>query len=239
MLTLKNLTVKAGDKTIIKNFNFEFKPGKIYAVMGPNGSGKSTLAHAIMGNSTYKVNGRSRLIFQKKDITKLDSTKRAKAGIFLSFQTPLSLGGVRLYQLLQLALSGIKDPLKIREEVKKYAKELKINEELLTRPLNEGASGGEKKKLEVLQAAVLGRTFFIFDEVDTGVDVDALRTISKFLHNTKKGKTYVLITHYNRILKYLAPDQVLVLVGGELKKVGDKRLASTIEKEGYEKISNS
>lgn len=237
MLQLKHLTVKAGDKTIIKSFNFEFEKNKIYAVMGPNGSGKSTLAHAIMGNPQYLLNGKSKITFKKENITALDTTKRSKKGIFLSFQTPLSLSGVRLYQLLQVASGGDTPPLELREKVKKYARILRINEHLLDRSLNEGASGGEKKKLEVLQAAVLNKDFLIFDEVDTGVDVDALKTIANFLHKTKKGKTYLVITHYNRILKYLKPDKVLILVDGELKKVGDRRLANRIEKEGYNKLT--
>ncbi len=236
MLSIKNLTAKIGKKTILKDFNFNFETGKVYAVMGPNGSGKSTLAYAIMGHPSYLVNGESKLFFNKKNITNLDAEKRAKLGIFLSFQSPMALSGVKVHQLLQLALSGKKDPLTIRNEITKYAKELKIKEELLERSLNEGASGGEKKKLEVLQAAVLDKKFLIFDEVDTGVDVDALKAISQFLHKNKSGKTYIVITHYNRILHHLKPDYVLVLIDGELKKVGNSTLAKKIEKEGYEKV---
>ncbi len=233
MLSLKNLSVSVEGKKIIEDFSFEFERGKVYAVMGPNGSGKSTLAYSIMGHPSYTLSKKSKLIFNGKDITKLDIEKRAKAGIFLSFQTPLALSGVKLYQMLQFALAGLKDALTIRRAVQKYADELKINPDLLTRSLNEGASGGEKKKLEVLQAAVLDKELLIFDEVDTGVDVDALRTIAQFLDSTKKGKTYIIITHYNRILKYLKPDYVLVVKGGKLMKVGDHTLATQIEKEGY------
>jgi len=238
MLQVTHLTVKVGDKKILKDFSFDFQRGKIYAVMGPNGSGKSTLAHTMMGNPVYTVNGRSKMVFKGENITKLDATRRSEKGMFLSFQSPLSLSGVKLHQLLQFATNGKKDPLTLRRETVKIAKELRIKEELLTRSLNEGASGGEKKKLEVLQAAALERDFIIFDEVDTGVDVDALRTISTYLHKHRKGKTYILITHYNRILKYLKPDRVLVLVDGKLTKVGDKRLARTIEKNGYQGLSS-
>lgn len=239
MLSITHLTTKVGNKTILNDFNFNFEEGKVYAVMGPNGSGKSTLAYAIMGHPSYAINGKSKMVFNKKNITGLDAEKRAKLGIFLSFQSPLSLNGVKVHQLLQLALSGQKDPLAIRQEIQKYATELKIKDELLNRSLNDGASGGEKKKLEVLQAAVLDKKLLIFDEVDTGVDVDALKAISQFLHKNKKGKTYIVITHYNRILHYLKPDHVLVLVDGQLKKVGNHKLAEEIEKNGYGKHTQS
>ncbi|HRN70143.1 MAG TPA: hypothetical protein PLS49_03065, partial [Candidatus Woesebacteria bacterium] len=171
-----------------------------------------------------------------EDIAELEADERANKGIFLSFQTPLALSGVKVYQLLQLALQGKKDPLTIRKEAQKYAKELGISEDLLSRPLNEGASGGERKKMEVLQAAVLDKKLLIFDEVDTGVDVDALKSISKFLTKHKKDKTYIIITHYNRILHHLKPDYVLVMMKGKIVKVGDASLAKEIEKSGYENI---
>jgi Fe-S cluster assembly ATP-binding protein len=233
MISLKNLTVSAGDKEIVKNLNFDFEKGKVYAIMGPNGSGKSTLANAIMGNPAYSVADYSQIKINKKNITEMEPDERSKEGIFLSFQNPLSLSGVKVFQLLQLSLSGKKDPLAIRNEAKKYATELGINEDLLNRSLNEGASGGERKKMEVLQAAVLDKKFLIFDEVDTGVDVDSLKSISNFLISHKKDKTYLVITHYNRILHYLKPDFVLIMIKGELVKVGGPELAILIEKEGY------
>lgn len=236
MITLKNLSVSIGDKKILQNINFTFEKGKTYAVMGPNGSGKSTLAYAIMGHPSYTLDKKSHLYFKKEDITELEANKRAEKGIFLSFQTPLSLSGVRVNQLLQLAMQGKKDPLVLRQEIKKYAAELHISEDLLSRSLNEGASGGEKKKIEVLQAAVLQKQILIFDEVDTGVDVDALKAIAQFLKKHQEEKTYIIITHYNRILHYLKPDKVLVIANGELKKVGDYTLANEIEKNGYEKV---
>jgi len=236
MLQLHDFSVSIGEKQILKEINFTFEKGKIYAVMGPNGSGKSTLAYSIMGHPLYEVKNGSKMSFEKKSILEMSANERAEQGIFLSFQTPLSLSGVKVYQLLQMALSGKKNPLQIREEVKKIAKELKINEDLLSRALNDGASGGEKKKMEVLQAAVLDKKLLIFDEVDTGVDVDALKSISTFLKNHQEDKTYIIITHYNRILHYLKPDQVLVLSNGELKKVGDASLAEEIEKNGYEDV---
>lgn len=236
MLTLKDLTVTIGGKEILKKINFTFEEGRIYAVMGPNGSGKSTLAYSIMGHPGYRANGKSKMTFKGHNILELEANKRAEEGIFLSFQNPLSLAGVRVYQFLQLAMKGKKDAFAIRKEVQKYAKELKISEDLLGRSLNEGASGGEKKKMEVLQAAVLDKSLIIFDEVDTGVDVDSLKTIATFLESHRKNKTYIIITHYNRILHYLKPDKVLVIADGELRKVGDHTLADEIEKNGYEKV---
>jgi Fe-S cluster assembly ATP-binding protein len=236
MLKIQNLTASIGQKNILKDFSYEFEEGKIYAVMGPNGSGKSTLAYSIMGHPSYVVSESTKMEFKQEDITEMEPHERAEKGIFLSFQSPLSLSGVKVYQLVQMALSGQKDPLALRQRVQEVAKELKMSEDLLSRSLNEGASGGEKKKMEVLQAMVLDKPFIVFDEVDTGVDVDALKTISQFLKNHRKNKTFVVITHYNRILHHLKPDNVLVLADGELKKVGDHTLAEEIEKEGYGKI---
>lgn len=231
MLRLKNLSVSVGEKKIIKNFSFDFQKGKVYVVMGPNGSGKSTLSYALMAHPTYELNGLISL--NGENITDLDAQKRAEKGIFLSFQSPLSLSGVTVFQLLQLALSGTIDPVMLRRKVLSTAKELHLSEELLRRSLNENASGGEKKKLEVLQATILDKQVQIFDEVDTGVDVDALKTIGTFLNKNKKNKTYIIITHYNRILKYVKPDEVLVLNNGKLVRTGGASLAKKIERTGY------
>lgn len=241
MLQLKNLHVSIEDKEILKGIDFTFEKGKTYAVMGPNGSGKSTLAYSIMGHPAYELkcpnsNDQIQILFNGQDISEMEPDERAQEGIFLSFQTPLALTGVKVFQLLQLALNGKKDPLQIREEAKKIAQELGIKEELLNRPLNEGASGGERKKMEVLQAAVLEKQLLIFDEVDTGVDVDSLKSISKFLTKHKQDKTYIVITHYNRILHYLKPDYVLVMKDGKIAKVGGPELATQIEEEGYKSI---
>jgi len=204
--------------------------------MGPNGSGKSTLAFVLAGHPTYKIDGGS-LKFEARDIGGLSPDKRAKLGIFLSFQSPLALSGVNVFQLLRLALTKQKDPLALKKRIDKTAKKLGIKEELLNRSLNEGSSGGEKKKLEMLQAAILNPKLLIFDEIDTGVDIDALKKISQFLDETKSGKTYLIITHYNRILHYIKPDKVLVIMDGRLVKSGGAKLAEEIEKYGYEKIN--
>ncbi len=238
MLQLNNLHVSVAGKEILKGIDFTFEKGKTYAVMGPNGSGKSTLAYAIMGHPAYSITNdelemTNSILLNGTDISEMEADERAREGVFLSFQSPLALSGVKVFQLLQLALNGKKDPLKIREEARAYAKELGIKEELLNRSLNEGASGGERKKMEVLQAAVLEKDLLIFDEVDTGVDVDSLKSISQFLTKHKKNKTYIVITHYNRILQYLKPDHVLIMIDGKIVKVGGPELAQEIEKNGY------
>ena len=235
MLELKNLAITVADKKIIEGFNFNFQKNKIYVLMGPNGSGKSTLAMSIAGHPSYFIK-KGKIIFNEKNITKASPDERSQSGIFLSFQSPLSLAGVTVFSLLRTAIAGRKDPLVLREEIEKTAKLLKIKKELLDRSLNEGASGGERKKIELLQAAILDPKFIIFDEIYTRVAVDALKTIAQFMEKNKKGKTYLLITHYNRILKYVKPDVVLVMINGRIVKQGDYSLAEEIEKNGYEKI---
>jgi Fe-S cluster assembly ATP-binding protein len=236
MLTLRNLSVSIGEKSILKKIDYTFEKGKIYAIMGPNGSGKSTLASSVMGHPLYELSDTSDIIFNNESIKDLKPEERAQKGIFLTFQSPLSLSGVTLFQLLRYAMSGKMDPLVLRQTIQAYAKKLHVKEELLSRSLNDGFSGGERKKMEVIQAAIINPEIIFFDEIDTGVDVDALRSIATFLLDIQKGKTLVFITHYQRILKYLKPDNVLVIKDGELKKVGDSSLVEQIEEKGYESI---
>jgi Fe-S cluster assembly ATP-binding protein len=236
MLVLKNLKVKIAQKTIIEDINLTFRSNKIYALLGPNGSGKSTLARVIAGDPAYILSRRSRIIFEGEDITVLPPEKRVQKGIFLTWQSPLSLSGIDVFQLLQTALSGKQEPLLLKKRIEKYACHLKINPDLLNRSLNEGASGGEKKKMEVLQAFLLDPKLIIFDEIDTGIDVDALKLISRFILKHKKKKTIILITHYNRIFRYIKPDRVLIMINGKIVKQGSKSLADKIEKMGFQKI---
>ena len=238
MLILKNLQVFVNNREIIKNFIYQFEKNKVYAIMGPNGSGKSTLAYTIAGHPSYKIGKNSKILFKKKEISDLQADKRAKLGIFLSFQTPLSLQGVNVFQLLRLSLSGKIDPLVLKNEVERWAKKLQIRNDLINRPLNDGASGGEKKKIELLQGVILNPKVMIFDEIDTGVDVDALKIIAKTINEIKKDKIIIIITHYQRILKFLKPDRVLILKNGMLVKEGDERLAKKIDKEGYRILIN-
>ncbi len=236
MLKLKNWTASVSGKTILNKIDFKFEKNQVYALMGPNGSGKSTLAYTIAGHPAYRVDKKSSIYLDGKNISADSPDKRAKAGIFLSFQSPLSLNGVTVFQLLRLALSGKKDPLTVKQEIDSLAKKLRVKSELLSRSLNDGASGGEKKKLELLQAVVLDPKVLIFDEIDTGVDVDALKIIAKFLDQYKKNRTIILITHYNRILKYIKPNKVLVLSEGRIIKEGNYKLAEEVERNGYEMI---
>ena len=238
MLQLKHVQIAIGDKIIIPDFSYTFEKGKVYAIMGPNGSGKSSLASAIMGNPAYSVKAEEMSIAaigssERVNLIDLAPEKRAEAGVFMSFQSPIALSGIRAAQLIQHALKGKKSALAIRKEVESVGAALHIPKELLDRSLNEGSSGGERKKMEVLQAAILDKPLQIFDEIDTGVDVDAMKCIAQFLEENKKDKTYIVITHYNRILKYLKPDKVLILLNGKLALSGDHTLAQKIENEGY------
>ncbi len=237
MLTLTNLSVSIGKKKILNDISFDFHAGKTYALMGPNGSGKSTLAAAIMGQPNIQYTRASKIIIGGKNVKTLSPDQRSALGIFLSFQTPLEIPGVTVFDLLRIALEKKMDPVTLHKQVKLYAKELRIKDELLKRSLNVGFSGGEKKKLEALQAVMLAPTFALFDEIDTGVDVDALRTISKFLKKyLPKETTLVFITHSTRLLKYINPDQVLVIKSGVLIKTGGATLAEKIEQHGFESL---
>lgn len=235
MLALRNVSISGGGKTIISGFSHSFKKGKVYAIMGPNGSGKSTLAHGIMGDPAYQVRGsmvmrsRSRRI----ELVGMSPDSRSREGLFLSFQAPHALQGIRVSQLLQLSLGGTISALDLRKRIKQIGKDLHIDPDLLGRSLNDGASGGERKKIEVLQAAVLDKSIQIYDEIDTGVDIDALQHIGEYLHAQRMGKTYLVITHYTRLFRYLPPDEVIVLEDGKITRSGDIKLAHEIERTGY------
>ncbi|MDD5084345.1 MAG: Fe-S cluster assembly ATPase SufC [Candidatus Moranbacteria bacterium] len=236
MLELKNLTASAGDKTILDNINFSFDEGLVYALLGPNGSGKSTLASSIMGHPNFTLSPDSCISFEGEDITGLSADKRAKKGIFLSFQSPVPLPGVSIYQLMRHAFENKVDALTSRKKIQAFAKELDIKDELLTRSLNDDFSGGEKKKMEVLQMAMLEPKLAIFDEIDTGVDVDALKTIAQFLKKHRNpGQTFIFITHSVNLLKTILPDTTIVLKKGAVTKQGDGAMAmEIIETEGFE-----
>lgn len=237
MLNTRNLTASIEGKTILKNISLSFEEGKTYALLGPNGSGKSTLASVLMGHPSFSAETGSRIMFEGEDITEWTPDKRAKEGLFLSFQSPLALPGVTIYQLLRFALDKKIDALSLRKKVKAFAEELHISEELLSRSINDGFSGGERKKMEVLQWAMLEPKLAIFDEVDTGVDVDALKTIAEFLKKYRKeNQTFLFITHSTKLLEILQPNETIVLKDGEIMRQGDGSLAKEIiEKEGFGK----
>lgn len=258
-LTVKNFTVAINGKSIIQDLDLEIRPGKIHALMGPNGSGKSTLAQALMGSSEYQLGskpgkaGNYEIKLNGKKINDLKPDERGKLGLFLAFQNPVAIPGVSVANLLRTAYQLRKSQTakdkrqktlynpalsvwEFNEMLVKKAKDLDIPQEFLRKSANENFSGGEKKKLEMLQAAVLSPRYAVFDEIDTGLDVDALKIVAAGISNLKKEGTGVLvITHYLRILKYLKPDFVQIMVGGRIVDTGDMKLAQFVEKNGYKK----
>lgn len=237
MLEIKNLSVGIGSKPILKKLSLTLKKGEITVLMGPNGSGKSTLAHTIAGNPNFSVKRGSSILLEGKEIRGFKPEKRASLGVFLSFQNPLPLPGVSVLDLLRLAREGKDDALELRTKAKKYAKELGIDESLLFRSLHDGFSGGEKKKIETLEAGILEPKLCILDEIDSGVDVDALRNIARFIAKHRMPDASILIiTHSTRILKYLTVDKVIVMRDGAIIKEGTMALAALIDKKGFENI---
>ena len=239
MLEIKNLHVEFKDKEILKGVNLTLEPGKVHALMGPNGSGKSTLAHVLAGDPRYNVVS-GKILLNGKDITKSNPNERAKLGLFLSFQNPVEIEGVKLSTFLRQAYNSLNKKklsiLEFNELLNKKAEELKIPKEFLSRYLNKGFSGGEKKKAEILQLLVLNPKIAILDEVDSGTDVDALKIVARAINKINKstGMTILIITHYNRILKYLKPDKVFVMIDGKVVKEGNNsHLAEEIDERGY------
>ncbi|MDP8011289.1 MAG: Fe-S cluster assembly ATPase SufC [Thermoplasmata archaeon] len=243
VLEIVDLHAEIEGKEILKGINLRLEKGELHALMGPNGSGKSTLAHVIMGDKRYKIT-KGAIFFNGLDITNLNTDERSKLGLFLTFQNPIELSGVKLFTFLRTAYSvHFPNDNKTFQEfitfVQSKAKLLNMDTSLLSRNVNEGFSGGEKKKSEILQMALLKPKFAIVDEIDSGLDVDALEAVAKSLKETiytepKMGS--LLITHYMRILKYLSPDKVHVLMNGKIVMSGDYGLALKIEEKGYEWI---
>jgi Fe-S cluster assembly ATP-binding protein len=239
MLTLTNVSASVGTKKILSRVSLRLMPGTIACLMGPNGSGKSTLASVILGHPDYRLARGSKIDWKGRSITRLSPSDRAKRGIFLSFQNPLPLPGVSVKDLLRVALEGRLSAVELAHAIERYAKELHIKPELLTRSLNDGFSGGEKKKLEALQAVLLEPKLAILDELDTGVDVDAIKTISRFLKkHLPKDASILYITHSTRLEKYLRPDRVFVMKEGSIVRTGTRVLAERIERHGFDWIKN-
>lgn len=243
MIQIKNLTVKKEDKEILKDLNLSIEKGTVNVIMGPNGSGKSTLAHVIMGDSGYNlVSGR--IIFNGNDITDFPVNERAKLGIFLSFQNPVEVDGVTVFNFLRQAYNTLDKHhltlMEFKKLLEKEAEGLGIEKTFLQRYLNKGFSGGEKKKLEILQLLVLQPEFAVLDETDSGLDIDALKLISKGINSFKeKGKTILLITHYKRILDHIHPDKVFVMFDGKIVKEGNRELVEQLEEKGYSDLEYS
>ena len=240
LLKIKDLHVNAEDKEILKGINLEIKKGEIHVIMGPNGSGKSTTANAILNNPAYKkVKGN--IEFEGKNINDLKTDEIAKKGVFMSFQLPEEIPGVSVTNFLKYAKNKVTGkPVKVfefRDELKKYMEELNMNPKNMERSLNVGFSGGEKKKNEILQMLVLNPKLAILDETDSGLDVDAIRTVSKgieMFHNEENA--VLIITHNTKILRSLNVDYVHVLVNGKIVKTGGQELAKDIEENGYSKF---
>ena len=239
LLNIENLHVSVGEKEILKGLTLQINKGETHVIMGPNGAGKSTLANAVLNNPEYvKTNGKVEL--EGKNINKLSPDKIAKKGVFMSFQLPQEIPGISVFNFLKFAKSKIQDkPVKIfefKDTVNKYAEELNINPKMLERNLNVGFSGGEKKKNEVLQMLVLNPKVAILDETDSGLDVDAVKTVSKGIKLYKNSENAVLvITHNMRILESLDVDYVHVLVDGRIVKTGGPELIKEIEQDGFKK----
>lgn len=240
MLEIKNLHVSTDGKEILKGLTLKINKGEIHAVMGPNGSGKSSLSLALMGHPRYKITS-GKIMLDGKNINLLTPDKRAKLGLFLAMQYPVAVPGVSVFNLLRSANKNLEiekiSALEFQNKVKKQMKSLKMDEKFLTRSINDGFSGGEKKKAEILQLAILKPKYAILDETDSGLDVDALKTVSKGISDASGPNIGILlITHYQRILKYVKPDFVHILVDGKIVKSGNASLALEIEELGYEKI---
>ena len=243
MLKIENLQAKIDSKKILKGLNLNVKAGEIHAIMGPNGSGKSTLANILSGKKGYEVTGT--VTFDNKNIFDLGIEERAHKGLFLAFQYPLEIPGVNTSNFLKTSLNAIRkssgkkelDAVDFLKIVKNKATELKIEENILNRQLNVGFSGGEKKKNEILQMSIYEPKMVILDETDSGLDIDALKVVANGVNTLRdKKRSFLIITHYQRLLDYIKPDFVHVLMDGKIAKTGCSELAQELEKVGYEKI---
>ncbi len=244
MLEIKNLKASINNRPILKGLNLSIKPGELHAIMGPNGSGKSTLANVLSGKKGYEISGE--LNFEGKSLNKIPVEERAQKGIFLAFQYPLEIPGVNTNNFLKTSLNSIRkakgnkelDTLSFLKLVKEKSLELGIDEKILSRQLNVGFSGGEKKKNEILQMKILNPSFSILDETDSGLDIDALKIIAKGVNSSRdKKKSFLVITHYQRLLDYIKPDFVHILSDGKIVKTGCSELAEELEKTGYKNFN--
>ncbi len=246
MLKVKNLKASIGEKQILNGINLEVKAGEVHAIMGPNGSGKSTLASVLAGREDYEVT-EGEVLFQGKNLLELEPNERAGEGIFLAFQYPVEIPGVSTVNFMKTALNKIReyrgqqslDAVAFLQLMKEKMKLVEIDQSLLSRALNEGFSGGEKKRNEIFQMAMLEPKLSILDETDSGLDIDALRIVANGVNKLRsKDNATIVVTHYQRLLEYIVPDFVHVLYKGKIVKSGGKELAHELEAKGYDWIKN-
>jgi len=247
MLEINNLHVNVGETQILKGLNLEINAGEVHAIMGPNGAGKSTLSYVLSGRAGYEVTEGS-ITYQGKNLLEMEPEKRAGEGIFLAFQYPVEIPGVSTMNFLKAAVNSVRkyrgerefDAMEFLKFVREQTKILNISDDMLKRAVNVGFSGGEKKRAEVLQMAVLDPILAVLDETDSGLDVDALRIVGEGLTALRSNeRSMLVITHYQRLLDYIVPDVVHVLSSGKIVDTGDKKLALELEKNGYEIYSEA
>lgn len=247
MLKIKNLHVSIDGNEILRGIDLELEAGKTYAIMGPNGSGKSTLSYVLAGSDKYKITNGS-VFFNGKDLLGMDPEERAGEGLFLGFQYPVEIPGVATSTFLKTALNAVRryrgedelDAMQFLKLVRKKAEEIAMSDEMLKRPVNVGFSGGEKKRNEVLQLAMLEPKLAVLDETDSGLDIDALKTVADGVNRLRNPKRSMLvITHYQRLLNYIVPDVIHVLVNGRIVATGAKDLALELEKSGYSMFADN
>ena len=244
MLKIENLHVRAGEKQVLTGLNLEVAAGEVHAIMGPNGSGKSTLVQVLAGREGYEVTQGS-VTYRGRNLLELPPEERAREGVFLAFQYPVEIPGVNNVYLLKAGLNAIRkhrgepevDAFEFLSLVREKMKLMQMDESFLNRAVNEGFSGGEKKRNEILQMAVLEPALALLDETDSGLDIDALRVVANGVNSLRRqDRAIVMVTHYQRLLDYIEPDRVHVLSGGRILKSGDKSLALELEKRGYDWI---
>ncbi|PPR34916.1 MAG: putative ATP-dependent transporter SufC [Alphaproteobacteria bacterium MarineAlpha6_Bin4] len=244
MLKIENLHVNVEDKKILQGLNLKISPGETHAIMGPNGSGKSTLANVLSGKEGYDVK-KGKITFLNNNLLNLEPEERAGEGLFLAFQYPVEIPGVSGMNFLRTTINSVRkykkqkelDGVNFLKILRKKAEFIKMDENLIKRSVNTGFSGGEKKRSEILQMSLLEPKLAILDETDSGLDIDALKTVANGVNNLKnKERSFLIITHYQRLLNYIVPDKVHILSNGKIVKSGDKNLAIELEKKGYEGI---